>query len=191
MMLLLALTPGASVTQASPLGRSDLAPLAASVPGEPLTLNAQQSQEIAVLVTFIRAYNAGHVRTALSLFIPYPGWSDCDYRRGVVVVGDTKASLRRWLQQRAADHDRLDLGNVVVGAPGTHVLGVTFKRRTSDTLRSLGRLRGITPTLGAKVIFDGRTGATIRPAIDRFANGPFGGDSSTLATCRIQRPVAR
>lgn len=106
-------------------------------------------------------------------------------------MGETKASLRRWLQQRAADHDRLEIGSVEVGSPGTHVLGVTFTRRTSDTLRSLGHPQGITPTLGAKVVFGRRTGATMRPSIVRFASGPFGGDSSALASCRVQRLVPR
>jgi hypothetical protein len=191
MVLLFVLAPGSRAAQARSFQRAVLAPLATSVPGEPFALNAQQSQEVAVLVAFIRAYNAGHVRPALSLFGSSPGWSDCDYRRGVVVMGGTKASLRRWLQQRAADHDHLDIGSVEVGSLQTRVLGVIFKRRTSDTLRSLGHPQGIIPVLGAKVIFGRRTGATMRPPIDRFANGPFGGDSSALASCRVQRLVPR
>ncbi len=149
----------------------------------PLTLDAQQAQEIAVLIEFIQAYNAGHVSAALSLFGPPWHWSDCDYRRVVVLVGQDRASLRRWLQQRAADHDRLDIGSITVGTAQEQVLGVTFKRRASGALRALGHPQGIAPALGAKVIFDGRAGLTARPSIAQFANGPYGG---SLDVCRVR-----
>ncbi len=160
-----------------------MAPLATPVSGLPLTLDAQQAQEVAVLIAFINAYNAGRVDTALALFGPPWVWSDCDYRHGVVLAGQDKASLRRWLQQRAADHDWLDIGRITVGTVQEEALGVTFKRRTSDTLRALGRPQGIAPTLSAKVIFDGRSGAAARPSIMRFVNGPYGG---SLGFCRVR-----
>ncbi len=160
-----------------------MAPLATPVPRLPLTLDARQAREVAVLIEFIQAYNAGRVSTALSLFAPPWVWSDCDYRHAVVLVGQDRASLRRWLQQRAADHDRLDIGRISVGTMQEQVLGVTFKRRTSGALRALGRPQGIAPALSAKVIFDGRTGMTARPSILEFANGPHGG---SLASCRVR-----
>ena len=163
--------------------RGALDSTATPVSGSPLTLDARQAQEVAVLIEFIQAYNAGRVSAALSLFGPPWVWSDCDYRRVAVLEGQDRASLRRWLQQRAADHDRLDIGSITVGAEQEVALGVTFKRRTSDTLRALGRPQGIAPTLSAKVIFDGRAGITTRPSIVRFANGPYGG---SLDFCRVR-----
>src|SRR5205807_2320118 len=105
--------------------------IATPVPGVPIKLDAQQAQEVAVLIEFIRAYNAGRIGTALTLFRQPFGWSDCDYRRGMVIAGQGRASLKSWLQQRAADHDRLEVGSIRVG--DVPVLGVTFKRRMSDT----------------------------------------------------------
>jgi len=179
----LALPPVARLTRIDAMHRGVMAPLATPVSDMPLTLDAQQAREVAVLIEFIQAYNAGHVGTALSLFAPPWHWSDCDYRRVVVLVGQDRASLRRWLQQRAVDHDRLDIGSITVGTAQEQVLGVTFKRRASDTLRALGRPQGIAPALSAKVIFDGRAGMTARPSIVQFANGPYGG---SLDVCRVR-----
>jgi len=182
-VLPLALPPVAHPARIDAMRQGVMAPLATPVPGLPLTLDARQAREVAVLIEFIQAYNAGHVSTALSLFAPPWHWSDCDYRRVVVLVGQDRASLRRWLEQRATDHDRLDIGSITVGTVQEEVLGVTFKRRTSDTLRALGRPQGIAPALSAKVIFDGRAGLTARPSIAQFANGPYGG---SLDSCRVR-----
>jgi len=182
-VLVLAVPSVAYPAQMKALHRGVLDPLATPVSDMPLTLDAQQAQEVAVLVDFLRAYNAGRVGTALTLFKAPWVWSDCDYRRGTVLAGQDKASLTRWLRQRSADHDRLDIGSIMVGTAQEEALGVTFKRRTSDTLRALGHPQGITPTLGAKVIFDGRSGMTARPSIMRFVNGPYGG---SLDFCRVR-----
>ncbi len=182
-VLPLALPPVAHPARLDAMQRGVMAPLATPAPGMPLTLDTQQAQEVAVLIEFIQAYNAGRVSTALSLFGPPWHWSDCDYRHVVVLVGQDETALRRWLQQRAADHDRLDIGSITVGTVQEQVLGVAFKRRTSDTLRALGRPQGIAPALSAKVIFDGRAGLTARPSIAQFANGPYGG---SLDSCRVR-----
>jgi len=181
-MLPLALPPIAHPARIAAMHRGVMAPLATPVSGLPLTLDARQAREVAVLIAFIHAYNAGRVDTALALFGPPWVWSDCDYRRVVVLAGQGKASLGRWLHQRSADHDRLDIGSITVGTVQEEALGVTFKWRTSDTLRALGHPQGIAPTLGAKVIFDGRSGEA-RPSIMRFVNGPYGG---SLDPCRVR-----
>lgn len=174
--------PFARLTHADGLHR-EMRPQATPVAGEPIVLDMQQAQEVAVLVAFIGAYNAGRVDAALALFRAPWVWSDCDYRRRTVLAGQDKASLTRWLRQRSADHDRLDIGRIMVGTVQEEALGVTFKRRTSDTLRALGHPQGITPALSAKVIFDGQSGTAARPSIMRFANGPYGG---SLDVCRVR-----
>ncbi len=182
-VLVLSLPPVAHPARIGARHCGAVAPVATPAPAMPLTLDARQAQEVAVLIAFIDAYNGGHVGMAVALFGSPWLWSDCDYRRGAVLTGDGKASLTRWLQGRAADHDQLEIRSITVGTEQETALGVTFKRRTSDALRSLGRPHGIAPTLSAKVIFDDRSSSTGRPSIVRFVNGPFGG---SLDFCRLR-----
>lgn len=179
-LVVLALLPAHSARTA-PLHRA-VSATATPVPGAPITLDALQAKEVAVLEEFIHAYNAGHVGAALALFGRRPGWSDCDYRQGRVIYGLGHASLQRWLEQRAADHDHLDIGSIEVGTVQENALGVTFQRRQSDTLRALGQPHGIMSFLSAKVLFDPRVGGASDPPIGRFANGPYGGSQEY---CRL------
>jgi hypothetical protein len=50
---------------------------------------------MAVLMTFVQAYNVGHVAAALRLFDPAGQWSDCDYRRGQAIGGRGEASVQQ------------------------------------------------------------------------------------------------
>jgi len=150
------------------------------VPGAPIELDARQAQEVAVLVEFFRAYNAGQMATALALFGPTWLWSDCDYRVGHVIVGKGIDSLKRWLLQRKADHDRLEIGSIYVGTLQEEALGASFRRRTSDTLRALGKSRGIVPAGAAKVSFGDVSGAL---RMLKFANGPYGGSQES---CQVR-----
>jgi len=131
-LLLCVLAPFARPTHADGLHR-EIRSQVTPVPGEPIVLDMQQAQEVAVLVAFIRAYNAGHVDVALTMFRAPWVWSDCDYRRGTVLAGQDKGSLTHWLRQRSADHDQLDIGSIMVGTVQEEALGVTFKRRTVTT----------------------------------------------------------
>lgn len=173
LVLVALLPPVFSARSTNP--RALLSVTATAVPGAPLALDTQQAQEVAVLVDFLRAYNAGHVARAVALFGPAGSWSDCDYRRGHAVGGRGTASLKRWLQERAADHDRLDLGHIDIGTLQEDALGALFTRRMSTTLRTLGHPHGIVPQGGAKVLFAYRPGAASPPTIATFANGPIGG----------------
>jgi hypothetical protein len=138
---------------------------------------------VATLVAFLDAYNAGRVEDAVSLFSPDGGISDCDYRAVRVITTTGPETTRQWLRDRAADHDRLVLESIRNENPdpvsGSHVVGVAFSLRTSDTLRSLGFASGIAPQLTAKVVFT-ETDDHIRA----FANGPFGGPADL---CRPTR----
>jgi hypothetical protein len=66
-----------------------------------------------------------------------------------------RRGLVQWLRKRFADHDRLTLARAADDNPAqpVGVLGVWYTRRTSDTLRSLGRPRGIVPQVGQKLVF--------------------------------------
>lgn len=149
---------------------------------------ARQAQEIVTLGAFLRAYDAGDLRSARGSFDNQLTWSDCDYARGIAVSGDGLESLTTWLQQRFADHDQLYLGQIDFGGPDGLVLGVSFARRTSDTLTAQGLPGGIEPQLAAKVIFDYSDPVSTgrRGLITGFANGPFGGppDACQLSTYR-------
>ena len=126
-----------------------------------------QAEEVGALVGFLRAYDRADLKAALSYFTPKPApqnprtATDCDYRRQKTEVYFDRRGLVQWLRKRFADHDRLTLARAADDNPAqpVGVLGVWYARRTSDTLRSLGRPRGIVPPVGQKLVFtfDGGT----------------------------------
>ena len=152
----------------------------------PLTfrVSAQQARMVATLIAFLDAYNAGRVDATLALLTDDVSISDCDHRAVRVITASGEDEARQWLRERAADRDQLVLESVRNENPepgtGSHVVGVSYTRRTSDTLRSLGFRDGIVPPSATKVIF---TMADDR--IRAFANCPFGGSAETVAAiCR-------
>jgi hypothetical protein len=118
------------------------------------SVSAAQAREVAVVVEFLRAYNAGRPRQALALLAANPNVSDCDYRAAEGVQFKGRAAVAGWLRQRSADHDRLTLARIFDQNPDqpVGVAGVEYQRRTSDTLRALGFRTGITPGT-TKMIF--------------------------------------
>lgn len=137
-----------------------------------------QVVEVSHLQRFLTAYNAGQVHTALAQFSRTQtlGFSDCDYSAQQVVAGHGRARLANWLQTNVADHDRLAVAHIYGADPDQPVLGVSFSRRSSDSITHAGHPDGITPPIGAKVKFD-QTGL-----ITQFNNGPVGGPPDS---CRI------
>lgn len=132
---------------------------------------------VATVVAFLDAYNSGRVDAALALMAENAGISDCDYRAVRVITADGTEAVRQWLRDRAADHDQLMLESIANENPdaatGSHVVAVSYARRTSDTLRALGLPNGIDPHLATKVVF-----TATDDRIRTFANGPFGGDQN-------------
>jgi hypothetical protein len=100
--------------------------------------------------------------------------SDCDYRALKVLTPNGREAARQWLSERAADHDHLVLESIRNENPdpttGSHVVAVSYARRTSDTLLALGVPKGIEPQTATKAVF---TATDDRLRV--FANGPFGG----------------
>jgi SnoaL-like protein len=131
---------------------------------------------VATLVAFLDAYNAGRVDAALALLTPDVVFSDCDYRAASSVTQNGLDGVRQWLTGRAVDHDQLLLESIANENPdsatGSHVVAVSYAKRTSDTLRSLGFPNGVKPETATKVVF---TASDDR--IRAFANGPPGGPS--------------
>lgn len=129
---------------------------------------------VATLVAFLDAYNAGRVDAALALMTENAGVSDCDYRAAANISASGTHAIRQWLSARAADHDQLVLESIANENPepstGSHVVAVTYARRTSDTLRALGFANGVVPRLATKVVF-----SASYDRIRMFANGPGGG----------------
>lgn len=137
---------------------------------------------VATMQGFFAAYNAGQLDRALSYFTDDAGVSDCDYAAGDWVNMQGKADVADWIRGRIADHDRFTVAGFFNENPGAglEVVGVTYARRTSDTLRTLGKPGGITPESGTKVILtpDGKR-------IRAFANGPYGASREVIAReCR-------
>lgn len=136
------------------------------------SLTALQARQVAATVAFIQAYNAGHVEEAVGWLDDAVVASDCDYERADVLLVSGKAQARQWLAQRAANHDRLTMSRVWNENPDDQsVVGITYERRTSDSLARLGFANGITPKLATKVVFRDHPLRIIA-----FANGPGGGN---------------
>lgn len=135
------------------------------------SVTGAQAQQIAVVVAFLDAYNAGQLQAALSAFAANAVVSDCDYRAAKNSDFHGRAEIAGWLRARIADHDHLTPAHLDNNNPDqpVGVIGIQYQRRTSDTLRSLGFPTGIRPNLATKAIF------TADDHIQSFANGPFGG----------------
>jgi hypothetical protein len=186
LLLAVALATGCSasvVVTPSPSAPASIAPTLAATP-DPLTfrVGGAQARMVATFVAFLDSYNHGDVDRALALLSDDVSISDCDYRGPTLLNPIGRAAARQWLADRAADHDQLTIDSILNANPdpasGSHVVGVSYSKRTSDTLRALGYPNGITPRTATKVVFT--------PSDDRlraFANGPFGGP---LELCRPQ-----
>lgn len=143
--------------------------------GQPFSLSAGQVRAVATITAFLDAYNAGRIDDLLALLAEGSILSDCDYRAGMAINLQGKAEVAAWLRERIADRDQLIVAAMQNENPdqrvtGAHIVGVTFARRTSDTLRALGNPDGIAPRLSAKVSLTADDAK-----ITRFANGPYGG----------------
>jgi hypothetical protein len=90
--------------------------------------------------------------------VRYLSVSDCDYRRGRMILFAGRRGVATWLRQRFADRDRLTMRSVRLlstDPPTTYdkAAAVEYSRRTSKTLRTLGFPRGIQPKVAAKIGF--------------------------------------
>lgn len=177
-VMLAAMVLATACSAAVPPPPSPAAPAArlATPSPDPLTFRVgpAQARMVATAVAFLDAYDAGDVSRALALLTDDVSISDCDYRGPTLVAATGRDAARRWLSDRAADHDRLVLESVRNENPdpasGSHVVAVSYARRTSDTLRGLGFPTGITPRVATKVVF-----TATDDRLRAFANGPFGG----------------
>ena len=119
---------------------------------------SREVQAHEAVVRFINAFNRHDVRAALAFFttdpslIRYVGGNDCDFARGRTVAYRGRAELARWLRERAADHDVFTIRGIRLIGTQPAAAAVTYWRRRSDTLASLGFPDGIEPN-GSKVGF--------------------------------------
>ena len=154
-------SPTSAVSPASAAG--------SSTEGIPVSqFNPIQAQGAATVVAFLNAYNAGDLSSALALLTDTVIVTDCDYRTVTAKRWDGRNQVATWLQQRIADHDNLALHAQQPGVPneaGSFAMAISYERRTSDTLRSLGFPSGLTPRLATKAILtaDGKR-------LDAFVN---------------------
>lgn len=170
------ITPGATATVTM---RATIQPKATLTASDArFNVNATQAELVHVIVSFVQAYNQGRVEEALALLDDQITGSDCDYARVTTIFFKGKPEAEAWLRARKADADQLTIERIVNENPGdTHVAAVSFARRTSNTLRSLGFAQGITPKLAAKVVVFSEPTRIIA-----FANGPGGGDQNYCRT---------
>ena len=142
-----------------------------------VTVLASDAPRVVLAEHFIAAFNRGDRLAVLALMVDDPSVSDCDYATAMVVDLQGGHEVSAWLRGRIADHDRFlieRIENENTDASSA-ALGVTFARRTSDSLRALGFADGVQPQSAAKIRFTG-SGTDLR--IEAFANGPGGGPST-------------
>jgi hypothetical protein len=128
-------------------------------------VGADQAHYVATVVAFVDAFNAGAVEAALALLADNVVGSDCDYGRRTLITFQNKRDAEFWLRGRAAEHDRIEIDEIVNENPepstGSRVVAVGWRTRKTDLLPT-----AIVPQAAAKVVFtaDGRR-------IVAFANG--------------------
>lgn len=164
-------------------------------PQPSIVLNPRQIQVVTTMQTIISAYNAGQLDVILALVSEDVRWADCDYGQQPPVARmiDGRPALAQWLGQRFAEHDQLEVGQIILGGQDGFGMGLSIARRTSDGLRGLGFANGITPEVSAKVIFDYNPGSptgrprtgTPRGLLTIFGNASDGAQAQS--SCR---PVA-
>lgn len=99
-------------------------------------MSGAQARLVATTLGFIDAWNAGQVDDALALLTEDVVGSDCDAGgRPVYLRG--KEDFARWLRERAAEHDRLEVARILNENPdpnagGGRVVAVVYASRTSD-----------------------------------------------------------
>ena len=112
-------------------------------------MTGAQARLVATTLGFIDAWNAGHVADALAVLTEDVVGSDCD-ARGSRVQLRGKEDFARWLAERAAEHDRLEVARILNENPdpstGARVVGVVYASRTSDA-------GSLAPRGGTKVVF--------------------------------------
>lgn len=162
--------PDASATPAA-----DVTTGAAS--GDAFTVTGDEARAIATVVRFVDAINGGDLRAASDLMTTDASVSDCDYATGAVIIRDGNDAASRWIADRIADHERLEiLGIYNHNASFDRVVGVSFVRRSNDMLKRLGAPTGIVPSTDAKVVL---TADMTR--IATFALGPGGAGSGEIS----------
>lgn len=141
-------TPPSSVSEAS-----TSRPSVAEAP----RLLLVQARGAATVLAFFAAYNSGRVDEALRLLTDDVLVIDCDYRAARTIQAEGKDQAAALLRAKVADHDAFVLDELLFNPP-EHVnrwpfaIGISYARRTSDSLRSLGFPDGIVSRLGAKAI---------------------------------------
>jgi hypothetical protein len=151
---------------------------------------SREEEARAAFAAFFKAFNRHDAGAALDFFARDSrsgnvGANDCDFRHKRTVRFIGRADVAQWLHQRAADHDQLTVRSIRIIANDVSPVagaGVTYSRRTSDTLKSLGFATGITRGLASKIAFTVRG----RVRLSQFANAAGGG-----RPCSPMNPIGR
>lgn len=154
---------------------------ATSASGDSFAVTVDEARAIVTVVRFVDAINGGDLRAASDLMTTDASVSDCDYATGALIIRDGDDAASRWIADRIADHERLEIRDIYNhNATFDRVVGVSFVRRSNDTLKRLGAPTGIVPSTDAKVVL---TADMTR--IATFALGPGGaGPGEISRSCR-------
>jgi hypothetical protein len=125
--------------------------------GSPTNTGPRAEHTLAIVASFIDAYNQGDVEGVLSQLDDHFSYDDCDYQRQrfIDIHGD-QAALRAWLAERFAEQDRLRVLTVEIAGPFSsspndpRVVGV-------EVLRTNAALQALYPAplpVGIKIILN-------------------------------------
>lgn len=158
-------------------------PAVSSAPSsEALRISASEAKAIAIVVRFIQLINDGDSRAANEILANDASVSDCDFANMTVVIFEGNKAATRWVAERIADHERLEIGTLFNANPVFDgAIGLVLSNRSNDTLTRLGARAGIAPSLSAKVVV-----TDDMSHIRTFAMAPGGGDPAIIrAACSI------
>lgn len=166
--------PASESPTAAPPGQSEASLPRPSLQQTPRLVVAQ-ARGVATVLAFFSAYNEGRVDEALRLLTDDVLLTDCDYRAGRSIRADGKDQAAALIRAKVADHDAFVLGEFGFNPPEDVVgrmfaIDISYARRTSDTLRSLGFPDGIVSRLAAKAILT-KDGDRLR-ALANGSDGP-------------------
>jgi len=145
----------------APVGPSASAVSAPSPVGRPsvvFRVAAAQARQMATLVGFLDAFNAGKVDSALALVTDDVFVGDCDYAQGTTVNYRGRVEVANWLRARAEDGDQIVVAGFYNENPEGNAIGLIDVKRRSGSLARRGFTNGIEYEGSPKVAFasDGR-----------------------------------
>lgn len=142
-VLVILLSIGCTTAPVGPSASAVSAPSPVGRPSVVFRVAAAQARQVATLVGFLDAFNAGKVDSALALVTDDIFVGDCDYTQGTTVNYRGRAEVANWLRTRAEDGDRILVASFFNDNPDGNAVGLVDVSRRSGSLARRGFTNGI------------------------------------------------